>query len=91
MNHETVLAVIFTVLSVILFVAAILGGYDKQKFKTTLESSGYTDVVLQGRAGIFSCGQDDFYRGSFKAKNAQGKDVEGVVCCGLMKNCTVRF
>lgn len=58
---------------------------------TTLTSSGFTEIELRGLANPFACGQDDLYRMNFKAKNAMGSVVEGVVCCGLAKSCTVRF
>lgn len=31
------------------------------------------------------------FQTGFVAKNPAGKRVEGVVCCGVLKACTVRF
>jgi hypothetical protein len=33
---------------------------------------------------------DNFATG-FTAKNPQGRQVFGTVCCGIMKACTIRF
>lgn len=58
--------------------------------RETLYKSGYTDVGITG-VEPFACGKDDFMGQSFNAKNVQGMRVEGVVCCGMFKGCTVRF
>lgn len=55
------------------------------------EANGMRDVE-PGRWAPLSCGRGDSLRSSFHAKNAQGKPVQGVVCCGLLwKACTVRI
>lgn len=58
--------------------------------KDVLERAGYRDVEVGGY-GWFACSTDDKYATKFRAKNPQGQVVEGVVCCGLWKSCTVRF
>jgi hypothetical protein len=56
-----------------------------------LRSSGFTGITITGWSPM-SCGKDDTTSTGFRAKNAKGDVVEGVVCCGLVfKNCTVRF
>lgn len=40
---------------------------------------------------FFVCGKDDEFSTGFIAKNPKGTQIEGVVCCGLLKGCTVRF
>jgi hypothetical protein len=56
-----------------------------------LKSQGFTDITITGWSPL-SCGKDDTTSTGFRAKNARGDTVEGVVCCGLVfKNCTVRF
>jgi len=55
-----------------------------------LRGSGYTDITL-GKYDFFSCGQGDAFSTHFKAKNPLGQVVEGTVCCGLLKSCTIRF
>lgn len=63
---------------------------DESATRRTLEASGFTDVTVGGYAW-FSCSEGDNFATSFSATNSQGKRVHGAVCCGLWKNCTVRF
>lgn len=57
---------------------------------STVTKSGFTDVK-PGRLTLFGCSEDDKAGRLFKAKNAQGIEVSGQVCCGVFKGCTVRF
>lgn len=54
------------------------------------EGAGLHDVKPTGLAPL-SCAKGDMFRSHFKAKNVEGKPVEGAVCCGVFKSCTVRF
>lgn len=64
---------------------------DSSSAQRTLKAHGFTDIETTGYS-MFSCGEDDFSKTGFRAKNAQGAAVEGTVCCGLVvKDCTVRF
>lgn len=56
--------------------------------RKTLDDAGYADIQITGWAP-FGCGKDFFSTG-FRATNIRGKTVEGTVCCGLLKNCTIR-
>lgn len=38
-----------------------------------------------------SCSNSDTYSTGFAATNPAGQPVSGVVCCGVLKSCTVRF
>lgn len=55
-----------------------------------LKSMGFRDIKLNGWAA-FACSQDDLPGLHFTATNPVGQPVSGVVCCGLLKSCTVRF
>ena len=63
---------------------------DESSSRHALESSGYTDIQITGWEP-FSCLDSDTFATGFTAKNPQGTSVSGVVCCGWMKNCTIRF
>lgn len=63
---------------------------DESNTHRTLAAHGFTDVRTMGY-GWFACGQHDTFATKFTAKNPKGQHVEGAVCCGLLKNCTVRF
>ena len=62
----------------------------EQWSKQAAEKAGFTDVEAGGYAW-FACGKDDEFATKFRGTNVNGQRVEGAVCCGLMKNCTVRF
>ena len=67
-----------------------LGCEDDGRGFRALEASGFTDIQMKGYAWV-GCGQDDAYSTHFAATNSAGKRVSGVVCCGSLKGCTVRF
>lgn len=76
---------------ILLSVLAMTGCTDEAATRSTLDKSGYTDIVITGYSP-WVCGDDDTYETGFRAKNPAGKIVEGTVCCGaLTKGCTVRF
>ena len=52
--------------------------------------AGFTDVEVGGHAW-FACAYGDDFATRFSGTNAQGHRVEGAVCCGWLKSCTVRF
>lgn len=56
----------------------------------TLEKAGFTDVHAGGYSA-FACSDDDTYATNFTATNPQGQKVSGTVCCGVFKNCTIRW
>ena len=59
--------------------------------REALEAYGFTHIEFTGY-NIFGCGSGDKFHTGFRAKNQNGRAVEGVVCCGLLiKDCTVRF
>lgn len=54
-----------------------------------LTDEGYTEVEITGY-DYFGCSKDDTFHTGFRAKNVKGVVVTGVVCCGILKSCTVR-
>ena len=79
--------------TVLIFLLAIFicGCTNSNDAKRALKASGFTDIKMTGYQW-FACSQDDFYHTGFIATNAQGKQVKGTVCSGLLfKNATVRF
>jgi hypothetical protein len=71
----------------LLFLAACT---DEPASRKALESQGFTDIRFTGYEA-FACSEDDGFHTGFTAKNPQGRQVSGVVCCGLLKSCTVRW
>ena len=58
--------------------------------REALSKAGFSDITIGGY-DTWSCGKDDPYATHFRAKNPLSKYVEGTVCCGVLKSCTVRF
>lgn len=56
----------------------------------TLRAHGFADIELTGYS-YWSCSDSDSFNTGFRATNAKGIPVSGVVCCGWLKACTVRF
>lgn len=56
----------------------------------TLSGFGLQDAGLGGFAP-FSCGDDYSLSRQFEAVARDGHKVKGVVCCGWIKACTVKF
>lgn len=63
---------------------------DESASRRTLIDSGYTNIKIGG-FDFMSCSKDDTFSTHFTARNPGSHDVEGTVCCGLLKKCTVRF
>lgn len=87
-DHFGNIIVILCVLAFLVFLA--VPRTDAARTMTTLQNAGYSDIETTGHR-YFACGQDDWYTTTFTAINPIGRSVEGVVCCGMLKDCTVRF
>jgi hypothetical protein len=60
-----------------------------QRVRDVLERAGYTPVRVGGY-DFGACSGHDATATHFVAKGAHG-DVEGTVCCGWFKSCTIRW
>jgi hypothetical protein len=78
------------ILTYIAVVITLASCTDNERTIETLTKSGFTNVTVGGYAA-FGCSDDDHFATEFTATNQTGHRVSGVVCCGLMKSCTVRF
>lgn len=76
-------------LLVLALCALLMGCVSEGTARTTLDDEGYTDVAVTGHS-FWACGQHELLGAKFEATNARGKRIEGVVCCGVLKACTVR-
>ncbi len=74
----------------VLMVTLLAACTDEAASIRTLESSGFSEISLKGY-DAFACGKGDHFATRFRAKNPQGRFVSGVVCCGMVKSCTIRF
>jgi hypothetical protein len=80
---------VFVVLAVVFFFVGV-GATTPEETTGVLQKSGFTDIH-PGDAQYFGCSEGDKPGRSFVATNPQGQRVEGIVCCGVWKACTVRF
>ncbi len=55
-----------------------------------LSELGMHDIKTTGYEP-FACNKEYSYSTGFVAKNAQNKQVKGVVCCTFLDYCSVRF
>ncbi len=62
---------------------------DAERATRVLKGAGYTEIRLNGYP-FFSCSDDDQFNVAFTAKGPTGEPAQGAVCCGWMKNCTIR-
>lgn len=76
-----------TLVSVVLFA---IGCTDEDGTRHALEQQGFYDIRTEGYAW-FGCSDSDNFATRFTAKNPNGQPVSGVVCCGMLKSCTVRW
>lgn len=69
---------------------------DEEAARKTVENQGFTDVEITGFQA-FECGESDSSATGFRARNPQGRLVNGVVCCKRYfaclggKGCTIRW
>lgn len=63
---------------------------DERSTRATLEALGFSRIEVTGWSP-YSCSEEDSFSTGFRAVNPRGVPTEGVVCCGLLKRCTVRF
>lgn len=87
-------SIMCVLLSIIIYVAVMAvrtGFIDKEGATLALKANGFTDIAITGR-NWFACGNGDFYRTGFSAKNIKGETVYGTVCGGLLvKGNTIRW
>lgn len=63
---------------------------DENASRSALTKQGFTDIKIEGVAW-WACGEGDSYATKFTAKNSNGMQVSGAVCCGVVKSCTIRW
>lgn len=89
-RSRIVLWELLVVLVLLLAVLLLPSCTDDDRTRRILEASGYTHVQLTGWSA-FTCSGDDVYATGFRAIGPTGVTVEGTVCCGVLKDCTIRI
>jgi len=72
------------------FFMPICCGVGEDTARRAFDAAGLENPKLGGYAWL-RCSEDDSFKSYFTATNAKGAHVEGVICCGLLKSCTLRF
>lgn len=84
----------FWIYLLILAFALPIGYYgcpQPNKARQLLEAEGYKNIHVNVAGGDgWSCGEGDMHATGFTAER-QGVTIEGVVCCGVFKACTIRL
>jgi hypothetical protein len=88
MNDKSMKTLARMVLVGAAIVAKVLLGTDKESAENTLKQDNLK-VLEVGGADIFA--SKDFYNTKFKALNASGDTVKGVVSHGFFSNSTIRY
>lgn len=87
----SIMLVLLCLISYTGYMAVKTGFIDKEGATAALRANGFTDISITGR-NWFACGNGDFYRTGFSAKNVRGETVYGTVCGGLLfKGNTIRW
>ena len=88
--REKLIIVCLVLFTVVFVISVYFIGTDPDRMISAVENQGFSQVQIGSRAYL-SCGQDDFIGYEFTAINPQSRRVSGVVCCGTMKGCTIRW
>jgi len=76
---------------ILLLLVGINGCTDEDNAQRVLSNAGYSDITFTGWKPL-SCGEGDWFRTGFRAKNPVGNHTSGVICTGLFfKESTIRF
>ncbi len=79
------------ILAILCLSVALSACSDPKAARRALDDAGFTDIETLGWAFLGGCSDKDTFVTRFRAKNAKGKTVEGVVCNGWFKGSTIRF
>ena len=95
-NDEFFMASVFCVLFLLASCLLTAGGAfktDPATARRVLQDEGYENIELTDYQ-YFSCGRGDTTNTGFTAtrslSNGTVRHVQGVVCCGYLKDCTIR-
>jgi len=84
--------IFIAIITIIIGFLYCIGSLMKNEARTieTLDKAGFTDIVITG-IGPLDCSEDDYIRTRFEATNPQEIRIQGTVCCGIFKRCTIRY
>lgn len=89
MNVKDAIATAIIIVTSTVLTVWLTGCTDPDRSRAALEHARYSDIRVGGYAWI-GCREGDHYQTTFAAKGPTGLPARGVVCCGLLKPCTIR-
>ncbi len=90
-SEDSFWKVVLIFAAIVVTIGVTVAAYSSDdKEAKALQRQGFTNIRVGGWSPL-SCSDSDLTAKSFKAKNPQGREVEGVICCGVLKGCTVRW
>ena len=90
-NTKATLSLIISCMAIVISCISMQGcNVSQSKAAEVLSNEGFTDVQVTGHAW-FACSKGDSFSSNFTAVNPRGQTVEGSICCGVIKSCTVRW
>ena len=89
MKSESIVSIIVIVGILLWFLYINIFNHDDRTASRILTAQGYTNIQLKGQQW-FGCSKEDITHMGFTAQ-INSNIVDGVVCCGFYKNCTIRF
>lgn len=90
MKKTQIKELVLSAVSILICIFVLCSCTDEEHTVKTLKQAGFHDIKTQG-FDMWACGKGDNYATKFVAKNAEGQTARGTVCCGWLKNCTIRF
>jgi hypothetical protein len=77
---------------VVLVVLAATFTPDPATAQAVLREAGFSEGVVTESGGIaMRCGSGDAYYYRLRAKNPKGELSDVTICCGIFKDCTIRY
>lgn len=91
-DYSNIAGVLFagTVFAAMGITASLGGCSDREVGKELLPDLGLSEIKYDG-FGWFDCGEADWFRSRYSAKNQQGKTIQLTICEGFYKGKTVRY
>ncbi len=77
------------ILAIAVLLSVLCACSDQDGAIRALEDAGYKEIQVGGAVPL-RCGKGDSYSTAFRAKGATGRQVDGVVCAGMLKGSTIR-
>jgi hypothetical protein len=91
-RYRILVASIIAAVFVIGFVISITFTPDPATAQAVLREAGFSEGVVTESGGLtMRCSSGDTYYYRLRAKNPKGEPTDVTICCGILKDCTIRY